>query len=59
MHIFRYTYKSRWAPDNIFDGKSRLWIQSFNDLMKKGFIQRRKKFMMYQYRWVAAWPEGY
>jgi len=59
MHMFRYHYKHEWAPESIFDGKSRIWIQSFNELIKKGFINRRKKDVGYQYKWVAAWPEWY
>ena len=35
MHLFRYFYKNSWAPDNIFDNKSRVWIQCFNNLVKK------------------------
>jgi len=59
MYMFRYYYKNEWAPENIFDGKSRVWVQSFNELVKQGFIKRRKKSMGYQYKWAAAWPEGY
>tara|TARA_Y100000310_G_C20158833_1_gene568188 strand:+ start:205 stop:414 length:210 start_codon:yes stop_codon:yes gene_type:complete len=59
MHMFRYTFRSKWAPSNIFEGKSRLWVQAFNDLVKKGFIKKRKKFLRFEYRWVAKFPEGY
>ena len=59
MYLFRYTYKHKWAPDHIFDGKSRLWIQTFNKLVKKGFIKRRKSYPGYEYKWAAAWPEKY
>ncbi|MEA2036405.1 MAG: hypothetical protein U9O94_02775 [Nanoarchaeota archaeon] len=59
MYMFRYTYKDAWAPDNIFDGKSRLWVKSFNNLVEKGYIKRRKKYPGYEYKWVAALPENY
>lgn len=58
MHLFRFTYRDAWAPGHIFDGKSRVWIAVFNDLIAQGFIERRKIETGYQYRWKAAWPEG-
>ena len=44
MYMFRYFYKDVWAPGNIFDGKSRIWVQTFNELVKQGFIEKRKKY---------------
>ena len=57
--MFRYSYKNTWAPENIFDGRSRLWVQAFNDLVKQGHILRRKKYPGYEYKWTSVWPEGY
>jgi hypothetical protein len=59
MHMFRYFYKAAWAPENIFEGKSRIWVQAFNNLVKKGYIIRRKGYPGYEYKWQAAWPENY
>ena len=59
MHMFRYFYKEMWAPGNIFDGKSRIWIQVFNDMIEKGLIERKKVDFGYQYRWKSVWPGGF
>lgn len=59
MHMFRYTYRNEWAPDSIFKGRSRIWMQSFNELIAKGMISKRKKYPGYQYKWAAVWPEHY
>ena len=59
MYMFRYYYHSTWAPGHIFDGKSRLWIQAFNDLIKQGFIKRKKTEHGFNYKWVGQFPEGY
>ena len=44
MYLFRYTYKDKWAPDNIFQNKPRTWIKAFNNLVEKGYIKKRKRF---------------
>ena len=59
MHMFKYTYRNRWAPDSVFNGKPRIWVQAFNDLVEKGFITKRKKYPGFEYKWVAALPERY
>ena len=59
MNMFRYMYRNRWAPESMFNGKSRIWIQAFNELMKKGLIKRRKKHPGYEYKWGSVWPEKY
>jgi len=59
MHLFRYFYKDQWAPGNLFDGKSRIWIQVFNDLIKKGIIKRKKTNTGYNYKWAGVFPEEY
>jgi len=58
MHIFRFSYKDEWAPGHIFDGKSRVWVAVFNNLIKQGFIERKKFENGHKYRWKASWPEG-
>ena len=59
MHMFRYFYKNAWAPGNIFDGNPRIWIQAFNDLVKQGFILKKKKYPGHNYKWSGVWPENY
>jgi hypothetical protein len=59
MYMFRYFYRDVWAPGSIFNGKPRLWIQAFNDLVEQGFIKKRKKYPGYGYKWAGVWPEKY
>ena len=59
MYMFRYFYKNEWAPWNIFDGKPRIWIQAFNELVKQGFIKKKKEYPGHKYRWTGVWPENY
>ncbi len=58
MHMFRYSYRDRWAPGHVFDGKSRAWVAVFNDLVDQGFIERKKVENGFQYRWAAQFPQG-
>mgnify|MGYP001573038010 CR=1 FL=1 len=58
MHMFRYQYRDEWAPGHIFDGRSRVWVAVFNDLIKQGFIERKKAESGFQYRWAAQFPMG-
>jgi hypothetical protein len=59
MYMFRYFYRDSWTPGNIFDGKPRIWIQTFNDLIKQGLILKRKKYPGYEYKWAGVWPKNY
>lgn len=59
MHMFRYKYRNEWAPDSIFNNKSRKWVQVFNQLVDKGLIEKRRKYPGYEYKWKAKWPDGY
>ncbi len=59
MWMFRYSYKNKWAPDSIFDGKDRVWVKSFNNLVEKGYITRKKEYPGYKYKWTGVWPEKY
>ncbi|MFH1182569.1 MAG: hypothetical protein V1702_06430 [Candidatus Woesearchaeota archaeon] len=59
MNMFAYYYRDAWAPDNIFAGKSRVWVQAFNELMEKGLIVRKKEAPGYKYKWAAEFPEGF
>ncbi|MBR9700110.1 hypothetical protein GOV09_06645, partial [Candidatus Woesearchaeota archaeon] len=57
QQIFRYHYKDEWVNQAFINSHSRLWIQAFNDLVKQGFIQRKKTGEGYKYKWIAAFPE--
>lgn len=57
MYLFRYFYQDEWAPENIFDGKSRFWIKTFNGLVENGLIEREKSDFGFQYRWAGIWPD--
>ena len=59
MYMFRYYYHDQWVPGHIFDGKPRIWIQAFNDLVKQGYIKRKKTEFGYNYKWTGVWPKGY
>jgi len=59
MNMFRYYYKNKWAPDSIFNGKSRLWIKCFNELVEKGYIKKRKQYPGFDYKWASVWPEHF
>ncbi|MEM4267512.1 MAG: hypothetical protein QXK37_01640 [Candidatus Woesearchaeota archaeon] len=56
MHMFQYNYKDQWVPQAALIGRDRLWTQTFNELVKKGIIERKKTFFGYQYRWKAKFP---
>ena len=56
MLEFRYNYRNRWVSTKELMQKDRLWQQAFNDLVKKGFIERKKTYQGYSYRWKARFP---
>lgn len=58
MFVFRHNYRDRWAPENIFEGRSRHWVLVFNELVEQGFIERRNGKFGFEYNWKAAWPAG-
>lgn len=56
QHLFMYTYKDQWISGTMFAHKSRLWVQAFNELVKEGFIERKKEYPGYKYKWKAQTP---
>lgn len=56
MHFFQYKHKGMWVNEKELMKKDRLYEQVFNDLVKKGFILKKKKDVMYQYKWNVAYP---
>jgi len=57
QQMLRYRYKDEWVPEKLFVGKSRLWMQVFNDLVNEGFILRKKEYPGYKYKWAVKLPE--
>ena len=57
QHLFRYHFKDDWVDQNFINKHDRLWIQAFNDLVKQGFIEKKKVRNGYNYRWIAQFPE--
>ncbi len=56
MHMFRYSYRDRWVPQKSINQKDRLWTKVFNDLVKKGLIERKRTLSGYSYRWAGRFP---
>ncbi len=56
MNRFRYTYGDKWVPQKALFQKSRKHVLVFNRLVREGFIERRKTFSGYQYKWKAQMP---
>ncbi len=57
QQLFRYHYKDDWVSQAFINQHDRLWIQAFNDLVKEGFIQRKKTANGFIYRWQARYPD--
>jgi hypothetical protein len=57
MHMFQYQYRERWVEEQALFGNSRLWTKVFNDLVRKGFIERKRTFSGYRYKWKGRFPE--
>jgi len=56
LHMFKYNFKDRWAPESIFSKKNREWIRVFNKLIEEGFIEKRKSNPGYEYIWKSVFP---
>jgi hypothetical protein len=57
QQLFRYQYKNQEVDQSFINSHNRLWINVFNDLVKKGFIGKRKTQTGYSYKWIAHFPE--
>jgi hypothetical protein len=55
--LFMYQYKDKDVDQKFINSHSRQWIAVFNDLIKKGFIERRKTQTGYRYKWIAKFPD--
>ncbi len=52
--IFQYQYKNQWASQSFINSHDRLWIQTFNSLVKQGFIEKKKIQNTTNYRWKCS-----
>ncbi len=57
QQLFSYNYSMKWADQSFINQHSRLWILVFNDLVKQGFIEKKKAHQGYNYRWAAKLPD--
>lgn len=53
---FRYKSGGEWVNDKEFRNKNRTYTQVFNELISRGFIERKKTHFGYKYRWKAHHP---
>jgi len=56
QQFFMTNYKNNWVPEKELKYHSRMHNQVFNDLVKRGFIERKKTYLGYNYKWKAAMP---
>ena len=56
QQIFRYQYKDGWVDQSFINQHDRVWIQTFNKLVKEGFIEKKKSINGYRYKWNATFP---
>jgi hypothetical protein len=51
---FMYNYKDGWVSEKQLKYHNRKHNQVFNELVKRGFIERKNTPYGYRYRWTAA-----
>ncbi|MBW2964615.1 hypothetical protein KY363_04090 [Candidatus Woesearchaeota archaeon] len=56
QQFFQYRMGGRWVSEKELKNHSRLHNQIFNELVKRGFIERKKTYFGYSYRWNARYP---
>lgn len=56
QQFFMYTHKGEWVSEKELKNHSRIHNQVFNELVKRGFIERKKIHFGYSYRWNARYP---
>ena len=57
QHFFRYKYKGGWVSEKELKYHSRMHNQVFNELVSRGFIERKKTYFGHKYRWKSAFPD--
>ena len=55
QNFFRYR-RGKWISEKELKNHNRAHNQVFNELVARGFIERKKSFQGYRYRWKAAMP---
>jgi hypothetical protein len=50
-NFFTHNYKNEWVSEKQLKYHSRTHNQVFNDLVRRGFIERKKTFFGYSYKW--------
>ena len=56
QQFFRYKYKGTWVSEKELKYHNRMHNQVFNELVRKGFIERKKTHFGYKYKWKAMMP---
>ena len=56
QQYFMYTMGDNWVSEKEMKNHSREHNQVFNELVKQGFIERKKTWNGFQYRWKAEMP---
>ena len=56
QHFFMYRHKGQWVSEKELKQHSRMHEQVFNNLIQRGFIERKKTHLGYNYRWKAMMP---
>jgi len=57
QQFFKYTTGNRWVSEKELKNHSKEHNQVFNELIKRGFIERKKNWQGYSYRWKAKMPD--
>ncbi|MBW2972381.1 hypothetical protein KY359_05070 [Candidatus Woesearchaeota archaeon] len=58
QQFFMYKVKKdNWVSEQELKNHSRMHNQVFNELVKRGFIERKKTPFGYNYRWKAEMPK--
>ena len=57
QNFFRYSMGNNWVPEKELKNHSRMHNQVFNELVSRGFIERKKNWQGYSYRWNSKMPD--
>ena len=57
QQFFMYTYGGKWVSEKELRNHSREHNQVFNELVRRGFIEREKTFQGYKYKWSSKRPD--
>lgn len=57
QQFFMYTYGNNWVSEKELKNHSREHNQVFNELVRRGFIERKKTIQGYSYKWKVPYPK--